>query len=61
MIITPLNNDDIISSFSHNVTDSVLITPLVFNKHFLTRSFRPMDTHKQDVGSWKKKLKNKYQ
>ena len=51
MIISPLDNDDVIASFSHYVTNGVLVAPLVFDKDFLTRSLGSVNSDEKNIST----------
>lgn len=49
MVLTPLNQNNVVSSFSHHVIHSIIIASRVLNLHLLAGSFRSVDAHVQDV------------
>jgi hypothetical protein len=53
MIVSPFNNDYVISSFSYDVTHGVQVAALMFNVDFFTRSLRPVNANEQYVSTWK--------
>lgn len=56
MVVSPLDNYYVISSFSHNVIYVVLIVALVFDVHLLARTFRAVHSHKQYVSTLNTKV-----
>ena len=49
MIITPFNENDVVSSFAHQVADVVVVAPCVFHVNLFARSFGSVYADVQDV------------
>jgi hypothetical protein len=53
MIISPLNNDDVLASIPHNIVDLIIVATHMFDEHLFTWALGTIYTHIQDVVPYK--------
>jgi len=49
MIISPLNNDNVLAAIPHDIVYLVVVAPHMFDEHLFTWALRPIHTHIQNV------------
>ena len=49
MFVSPLDEDDVLTSFSNNVVNGISFTSFVLDNYLLTWSFRSINTDVQNV------------